>query len=109
MPVMVPRMLPELSEENIMKFAGVYHVYGNDDKYEHIVGFCKKVLTDDIEANDCALTPERYVGVKENESDSEPFEKKMGRLSFELSEQMKKSAELDTEIKNILGEIGYEI
>ena len=33
----------------------------------------------------------------------------MERLTSELSEQMKKSAELDIEIKKVLGEIGYEI
>ena len=59
--------------------------------------------------NDFILTPGRYVGIKEAEDDGEPFEEKMKRLTSELSEQMKKSAELDIEIKKVLGEIGYEI
>lgn len=37
------------------------------------------------------------------------LKKKMKRLTSELSEQMKKSTELDAEIKKVLGEIGYEM
>ena len=106
---MVTRKLRELSEDDIMKIANTYHAYANDDKYEDVAGFCKKASLDDIKANDYVLTPGRYVGIKEPEDDGEPFEEKMKRLTSELSEQMKKSAELDTEIKRVLSEIGYEI
>ena len=71
--------------------------------------FCKNALLDDIKANDYVLTPGRYVGIKKPEVDCEPFEDKMKRLTTELSEQMKRSTELDAEIKKVLGEIGYEI
>ena len=59
--------------------------------------------------NDYVLNPGRYVGIKKIEDDGEPFEEKMKRLTKELSEQMKKSTELDTEIKKVLSGIGYEI
>ena len=106
---MVTRKLRELSEEDIMKIANTYHTYEDDEDYEDIAGFCKKAPLDDIEANDYVLTPGRYVGIKENEDDGEPFEEKMKRLTSELSEQMKESARLDEEIKQVLGEIGYGI
>lgn len=106
---MVTRKLRELSEEDIMKIADTYHAYENDENYEDIAGFCKKASLDDIEANDYVLTPGRYVGIKEPDSDGEPFEEKMERLTGELSEQMKESERLDEEIKQVLGEIGYEI
>ena len=109
MGTMVSRKLRELSEDDIMKIANTYHAYANDEKYEDVTGFCKKALLDDIKANDYALAPGRYVGIKETEDDGEPFEEKMKRLTSELSEQMKKSAKLDTEIKEVLGEIGYGI
>ena len=109
MGTMVTRKLRELSEDDIMKIANTYHYYVNDDNYENIAGFCKKASLDDIKTNDYVLTPGRYVGIKEAEDDGEPFEEKMKRLASELSEQMKKSAELDAEIKQVLDEIRYEI
>ena len=69
----------------------------------------RKASIDEIKVNDFVLTPGRYVGIKQVEDDGEPFEEKMKRLTSELSEQMRKSIELDTEIKKVLGEIGYEI
>ena len=109
MGTMVTRKLRELSDEDIMGIASTYHSYVNDDNYEDVAGFCKKASLDDIKANDHVLTPGRYVGIKEAEDDGEPFEEKMKRLTSELSDQMEKSAELDGEIKKMLGEIGYEI
>ena len=91
--------LRELSEDDVMKIANTYHAYVNDEEYEDVAGFYKKALLDDIKANDYVLTPGRYVGIKEPEDDCEPFEDKMKRLTTELSEQMKRSTELDVEIK----------
>ena len=109
MGTMVTRKLRELSEDDIMKIANTYHDYVNDKNYEDVAGFCKKASLEEIKSNDYVLTPGRYVGIKEIEDDGEPFEKKMKRLTSELSEQMKKSTELDAEIKKVLCEIGYEI
>ena len=55
------------------------------------------------------MTPGRYVGIKEQEDDGEPFEEKMERLTSELSDMFKKSHELEDEIKEKLRAIGYEI
>ena len=41
--------------------------------------------------------------------DGEPFEEKMGRLTSELSELFTKSHELEAQIKERLGAIGYEL
>lgn len=109
MGAMITRKLRELSEADIMKIANTYHTYANNDNYEDVAGFCKKASLEEIKTNDYVLTPGRYVGLKEPEDDGEPFEDKMERLTTELSEQMKKSAELDVEIKNVLGEIGYDL
>ena len=106
---MVTRKLRELSSEDIMRIAGTYHAYENDDKYENIVGFCKKASLEEIKDNNYILTPGRFVGAKPEEDDGEPFEEKMQRLTKELSKQMKKSSELDNEIRNVLSEIGYDL
>ena len=73
-------------------------------------GFCAVVTTQDIAKQDYILTPGRYVGIEEQEDDGEPFEeKKMGRLTSELSELFTKSHELEAQIKERLGAIGYDI
>ena len=49
------------------------------------------------------------MGIEEQEDDGEPFEEKMGRLTSELSELFAKSHELEAQIKERLGAIGYEV
>lgn len=106
---MVTRKLRELDENDIMKIAGTYHNYQNDENYEDIAGFCKKVSLDEIKENNYVLTPGRYVGTEEAQDDGIPFEEKMKDLTSKLSEQMRESNELDEEIKKVLGAIGYGI
>ena len=65
--------------------------------------------TDEIARQDYILTPGRYVGIEEQEDNGEPFEEKMGRLTAELAGLFEKSHELEKEIRERLGEIGYEI
>ena len=109
MGTMVTRKLRELFEDDIMKIANTYHTYANNDNCEDVAGFCKKASLEEIKTNDYVLTPGRYVGIKESEDDGEPFEEKMKRLTSKLSEQIKYSAELDAEIKNVLGDMGYDL
>ena len=106
---MVTRKLRELDENDIMKIAGTYHNYQNDENYEDIAGFCKKVSLDEIKENNYVLTPGRYVGTEEAQDDGIPFEEKMKDLTSKLSEHMRESNELDEEIKKVLGAIGYGI
>ena len=68
-----------------------------------------KRQTQDIAKQDYILTPGRYVGIEEQEDDDEPFEEKMGRLTSELSELFTKSHEIEAQIKERLGAIGYDI
>ena len=65
--------------------------------------------TDDIAKQDYILTPGRYVGIEDKEDDGEPFEEKMNRLTSELSGMFARSHELEKEIKERLGAIGFEI
>ena len=67
------------------------------------------MTTQDIAKQEYILTPGRYVGIEEQEDDGEPFEEKMSRLTSELSELFAKSHELEAEIKERLGAIGYEL
>lgn len=105
---MVTRKLRELTDEDIAKIADTYNAYA-DDTLENVKGFCAVVDTEEIAKQDYILTPGRYVGIEEPEDDGEPFEDKMNRLTSELSELFAKSHELEAEIKEKLGAIGYEL
>lgn len=98
----------EYTAENIKKIADTYNAFV-DGTLEDEKGFCAVVTTQDIAEQDYILTPGRYVGIEEQEDDGEPFEEKMGRLTSELSELFAKSHELEAQIKERLGAIGYDI
>ena len=49
------------------------------------------------------------MGIEEQEDDGEPFEERMGRLTEELSELFQQSHELEAQIRERLGAIGYEV
>jgi type I restriction enzyme M protein len=108
MGTMVTRKLRELTEEDIAKIAGTYNAY-TDGTLEDTKGFCAVVTTEKIAKQDYILTPGRYVGIEEQQEDGEPFEEKMARLTGELSELFAQSHNLEAEIRQKLGAIGYEI
>lgn len=112
---MVSRKLKELTDNedpdhpgDIQKLAQTYNefVIGT---LEPVKGYCAVATTEDIAKQDYILTPGRYVGIEDQEDDGEPFEEKMTRLTSELSDMLKKSHELEDEIRKKLGAIGYEI
>ena len=49
------------------------------------------------------------MGIEEQADDGEPFEEKMARLTGELSDLFAQSHQLEAQIKEQLGAIGYEI
>jgi len=53
------------------------------------------------------LTPGRYVGAEEAETDGEPFDAKMKRLTATLAEQFAEGAKLEKEIRKNLASLGY--
>ncbi|MCE5287567.1 MAG: type I restriction-modification system subunit M [Pelosinus sp.] len=105
---MVNRRLREMTAEDISRIATTFEAF-DEGTLEHVKGYCAAVTTEDIAKQDYILTPGRYVGIEEQEDDGEPFEKKMARLTGELSEMFKRSHELEDEIRKRLGAIGYDI
>ena len=108
MGTMVTRKLRELTDEDIHKLAETYNAFV-DGTLEEVKGFCAVADTEEIAKQDYILTPGRYVGIEEQEDDGEPFEEKMARLTEELSQLFQKSHELEAEIKERLGAIGYDM
>lgn len=107
---MIDRRHKELTDEDVEKIAAIYHAWrGEGGKYEDVKGFCKAASIDDVRKHGHILTPGRYVGIEDVEEDDEEFDEKMKRFTLELSGQMKKSKELDGEIKKNLKRIGYEV
>ena len=105
---MVDRIHRELSDEEIAKIAKTVEDF-QEDRLEDEKGFCAVADLQAIAKQDYILTPGRYVGIAEQEDDGEPFEEKMTRLTGELSELFAKSHELEKEIREKLGAIGYEL
>lgn len=105
---MADRTHRELTDEDVQEIAGIYHSWrGEGGKYEDVRGFCKSVTVDDVKKHDYILTPGRYVGFAEEEEDPEEFEEKMQKLTKALSEQFRKSKELEAKIKANLKGLGY--
>lgn len=105
---MVDRKHRDLPDEDISLLAETFSAF-QEGTLEEKKGFSKIATIEEIAKQDYILTPGRYVGIKEQEDDGEPFEEKMARLTSELSGLFEKSHELEAEIRKNLGAIGYEI
>lgn len=108
MGTMVSRRLRELTEADIDKIAEVFTAY-EEGALEDEEGFCAVASIEDIANQDYILTPGRYVGLAEQEEDDEPFKEKMARLTGELTKLFLQSHDLEEEIRQRLGAIGYEV
>ena len=107
MGTMLSRKLRELTLDDIKKIADTFDTFDNG-ALENVKGFCAAADTAEIVKHDYILTPGRYVGIEDQADDGEPFEEKMVKLTFELSEMFEKSHALEDEIKKRLGAVGYE-
>lgn len=109
MGTMVSRKLRELTaDEDVKKIADTFHKF-QQGTLEDEKGFCAVVTTEDIKKQDYILTPGRYVGIAEDNSDTEPFAEKMERLTTSLSQLFKESREQEEEIRKQLKSIGWEV
>ena len=107
---MADRTHREFSDADIQKIAGTYHNWRNKEgSYEDIKGFCKSAILEELAKHNFALTPGRYVGIKDEEDDGIPFEEKITGLTKKLSEQMAEETEMDEEIKKQLKNIGFKL
>ena len=105
---MVDRKHRDLSDDDIKLLAETVEKFQNGT-LDDVKGFCAVATTEEIGKQDYILTPGRYVGIEDQEEDGEPFEEKMARLTSELSKMFAKSHELEDEIREKLGAIGYEL
>jgi len=110
MGTMIDRRHRVLTEDDIKKISQTYHAWrGELEGYQDVKGFCKSAKLEEVRQQNWVLTPGRYVGSEEKEEDMEEFNEKMQRLTSELSEQFKKSRELEDEIRKNMERIGFEL
>jgi type I restriction-modification system DNA methylase subunit len=102
---MLDRKHRTLTNSDVKQVSKKYRsfVAGIDPKDE--LGFCKVVSLDEIKKNDYILTPGRFVGFKDEQTDTEPFEEKFPRLKQELAEYFKKGSILERRINENLKSI----
>lgn len=102
-------------DEDVARIAAAVHRWRDDgelspgEAYADVLGFCRAVKLAEIAEHGYVLTPGRYVGAKEAGDDEAAFGEKMERLTAQLAEQMTKSAELDSLIREKLGGLGYAV
>jgi type I restriction enzyme M protein len=108
--LLVDRTHRELTDEDVARIVNTYHAWRGEKEageYVDVPGFCKSAPLDEVRKHAHVLTPGRYVGAEAQETDGEPFEEKMRRLTATLSEQQAQAAKLDAAIAANLQELGY--
>jgi type I restriction enzyme M protein len=99
----------EFSDAEIQRISETFKSWclGN---YEDVDGFCKSVTRDDVSKNSDSLSPGRYIGTEEIDSENdEDFSTRMQTLAAQLSEQLTESRRLETLITAQLRGLGYDI
>ncbi|MBU0594209.1 MAG: type I restriction-modification system subunit M [Gammaproteobacteria bacterium] len=104
---MKDRVLRDFAPADIRKIADTFHAWKRGENYADEAGYSKAAKLEDIKKHDYVLTPGRYVGAAEQETDGEPFEEKMARLTAQLNEQFGESARLEGVIRENLVRLGY--
>ncbi|MFC1630199.1 type I restriction-modification system subunit M [Patescibacteria group bacterium] len=98
------------TEKDIAKISAIYQEWRKPvGKYENVKGLCKSASLEEIKKHNFVLTPGRYVGIRDEEDDGIPFEKKMTILTKDLIGQIKEEKKLDEEIKKQLKNIGFNL
>lgn len=106
---MKDRVLRDFAPDDIRRIADTFHAWRKGEGYEDVPGFSKTATLNDIRGRDYVLTPGRYVGAPQQETDGEPFKEKVTRLTTLLNEQFTESDRLETVIRENLARLGYGI
>ena len=100
------RRLRVLDDEDVAEIADTYHAWRNHDGvYADVPGFARSANLDEMKSHDFVLTPGRYVGAEEAESDAEPIADKIERLTKELYSEFDRGLELEGIVRSRLGAI----
>lgn len=104
----ISRTQIEFSEEEIARIADTFNAWC-DGAYEDVDGFCKSVSRDEIAKSGDSLSPGRYIGAEEVESENDgDFASRMEALSRQLARQFEESKVLEKQIAQNLKGLGYD-
>jgi type I restriction enzyme M protein len=99
----------EFSDNEIQRIGDTFRAWC-DGMYVDIDGFCKSASREQIAMNGDSLSPGRYIGSEEVDSeDDEDFNTRMLALMAHLSEQLAESHRLEELIAQQLKGLGYEV
>lgn len=107
------RVTRVFDDEDVQRIATTVHRWradgevGSEEPYADVPGFCCAVQLAEIARHGHVLTPGRYVGTEPSTDEDQTFIEKMESLVGQLTVQMRKGAELDVEIRDQLGAMGY--
>jgi type I restriction enzyme M protein len=105
----ISRTQIEFSEVEIAKISDTFTNWCNG-KYEDFDGFCKSVTREEIAKNGDSLSPGRYIGTEEVESENdEDFATRMQKLTAQLSVQLEETHRLEDAISKQLKGFGYDL
>jgi len=105
----ISRTQIEFSDEEISKISEVFNNWCNG-KYEDIDGFCKSVTREVIAKNGDSLSPGRFIGTEEVETENEEdFATRIQNITSHLSEQLNESHRLEELIAKQLKGLGFDI
>ena len=79
--------------------------FGEDGKYENVLGLCKIATIQEIEEKNYSLTPGAYVGVAEQEDDGVDFHERMNEIHVELAKLNQEANVLMDEIQKAWEEL----
>ena len=105
----ISRTQIEFSDEEVQRIGDTFRAWCSGE-YEDIDGFCKSAPREEIANHGDSLSPGRYIGTEEVESESdEDFNTRMLSLTAQLSQQLAKSRKLEEQISQHLKGLGYEV
>jgi type I restriction enzyme M protein len=98
-----------LTDEEVATISSTYHRWRKQDgKYEDVNGFCKSATFEEINQNRFILSPGRYACPEYVEKEEQFYTEKLDRLIAELNNQIEKSNDLQSGIRDSLKILGYE-
>jgi type I restriction enzyme M protein len=104
----ISRTQIEFSPNEIKKIGDTFEAWANG-RYEDIDGFCRSEIRKEIAKNNDSLSPGRYIGTEDIESENdEDFATRIQILATELSEQFKESHRLEADLSKQLKGLGYD-
>jgi len=96
------------TDEQIKRIVEKFRMFERGESEEKIneVGFAKVATLEEIAKNSYVLTPGRYVGIKFENEEDEPFEEKMRNYYTELARLLNEERELNERITEVFKALG---